>query len=92
MQNFRCFKETFTSVEFDFLLTSSKLWNPKNATLEFLAGILFERVKEHIPACTEKFLKTIEKEKEKDSVKIMNAVKCSAIAKQSKLCRRFQFR
>ena len=41
---------------------------------------LNKRVKEHIPAYIEKFLNLPEKEKDKNSNKIMNAIKRSATA------------
>ena len=40
---------------------------------------LKKRVKEHIPICVEKFLNKSEKEKDNKSVKVLNAIKRSAI-------------
>ena len=40
---------------------------------------LKKRVKEHVPACIDKFLNLAEKKKKKSSYKIMNEIKRSAI-------------
>ncbi len=53
----------------------------ENSYIGLTTRQLKKRVKEHVPACIDKFLKiSEEKEKENKSVKVMNAVKRSAVA------------
>ena len=48
-----------------------------NSYISLTSRQLNKRVKEHIPTLVEKFLRISEKEKEKKSAKILNAVKRS---------------
>ena len=50
-----------------------------NSYIEVTAIPFMKRVKEHIPTCVDKFLRSSEKEKEKKSVKFLNAKKRSSI-------------